>query len=140
MASSGTFPESTRIFPSATLVASCCWKACVYSSSVIIPMLRRNWARYSRGALLAILDLLANSGTPMSMVQSTPEQAREGFAAMADGDARTVSGTLSGRNQVAKLIEKTEDGTVVASAEAALEDERARAAGAPSVRAPAASA
>ena len=52
IASSGTFPESTRIFPSATLVASCCWKASVYSSSVIIPMFIRNWARYSRGALL----------------------------------------------------------------------------------------
>jgi acetyl esterase len=35
--------------------------------------------------LAAVLDLLATSGTPMSMVQSTPEQAREGFRAMTVG-------------------------------------------------------
>jgi acetyl esterase len=33
----------------------------------------------------AVLDMLANSGTPMSMVNGTPEQAREGFRTMTYG-------------------------------------------------------
>jgi acetyl esterase len=53
----------------------------------------------------AVLDLLANSGTPMSMVNGTPQQAREGFRTMTVGirDPATlaqvrsvVDGTLPG--------------------------------------------
>src|SRR4051812_28749984 len=33
----------------------------------------------------AVLEMLANSGTPMSMVDGTPEQAREGFRTMTYG-------------------------------------------------------
>ncbi|MBK5305589.1 MAG: alpha/beta hydrolase [Frankiaceae bacterium] len=35
--------------------------------------------------IAAVLDLLANSGTPMAMVDGTPEQAREGFRTMTVG-------------------------------------------------------
>jgi acetyl esterase len=51
----------------------------------------------------SVLELLANSGTPMSMVDGTPEQAREGFRAMTVGirDPATLA-----------PVRSVEDGTI----------------------------
>ena len=51
----------------------------------------------------AVLEMLANSGTPMSMVDGTPEQAREGFRAMTVGmrDPATLA-----------PVRSVEDGTI----------------------------
>ena len=49
----------------------------------------------------AVLEMLANSGTPMSMVDGTPQQAREGFLAMTHGirDPQTLAQVRSAEDR-----------------------------------------
>jgi acetyl esterase len=57
--------------------------------------------------IAAVLEMLANSGAPMSMVDGTPEQAREGFRAMTVGmrDPATLA-----------PVRSVEDGTIAGPA------------------------
>jgi acetyl esterase len=57
--------------------------------------------------IAAVLDMLASSGTPMSMINGTPEQAREGFRAMTVGirDPQTLA-------QVRSVEDRTIDGGI----------------------------
>ena len=57
--------------------------------------------------IAAVLDLLASSGTPMSMINGTPQQARDGFRAMTVGirDPQTLA-------PVRSIEDRTTDGGI----------------------------